>query len=165
MPLIKNTVVLNTSPIIYLSSLSEINILEKLFGEVLIPEAVKQEVISGGEKSFGFKEVNEQWIKIRKIKSESAKKYLLTDLDEGEAEVIVLAEDEKADIIIMDDKLGRKVARLKGYNVMGTLRLLVIAKEKGIIPDVKSRIEKLKAAGFWLSEDITKVLLEQVGEL
>jgi len=164
--LIKNTVVLNTSPIIYLSSIGEINILEKLFGEVLIPEAVKREVISGGEGSFGFKEVNEEkWIKTRKIKSESAKTYLLTDLDDGEAEVIVLAEDEKADIIVMDDRLGRKVAKLRGYNVIGTLRLLLIAKEKGIIPEVKSRIEKLKAAGFWLSEDVIKAVLEQIGEL
>ena len=166
MSLVKNIVVLNTSPIIYLSSLGEINILEKLFEEVLIPEAVKRELISGGEGSFGFKEVKkEKWIKTKKIENELAKAYLLTDLDDGEAEVIVLADDEKADIIVMDDRLDRKVARLRGYNVIGTLRLLVMSKEKGIISEVRSRIEKLKTAGFWLSEDVIKTVLEQTGEL
>lgn len=163
--MIKNIIVLNTSPIIYLSSIGEIGILKKLFGEVLIPEAVKREIISGGKGGLGFKEVNEgTWIKTKKIKNEAAKKYLLTDLDEGEAEVIVLAEEAKADIIIMDDRLGRKLAKVRGYSVIGTLRLLAIAKEKRIITEVKSRIEKLKDVGFWVSKDVFNAILKQAGE-
>ncbi len=166
MPSTKNIVVLNTSPIIYLSSLGEIDILKKLFGEILIPGAVKREVISGGKDSFGFKEVSEEkWIKTMKIKNESAKKYLLTDLDDGEVEAIVLAEETGANLIVMDDRLGRKVAKLRGYNVIGTLRLLAIAKDKGIIPEVKSRLERLKAIGFWVSEDVCKAIMEQTSEL
>lgn len=162
---IKGTVVLNTSPIIYLSSIGEIGILKKLFREVLIPEAVKREIISGGKGVLGFKEVNEEtWIKTKRIKNGAAKKYLLTDLDEGEAEVIVLAEEAKANIIIMDDRLGRKLAKVRGYNVIGTLRLLVIAKDRCIIPEVKSRIERLKYAGFWVSKDVFNVILKQADE-
>lgn len=97
MPSTENIVVLNTSPIIYLSSLCEISILKTLFGKVLIPVAVKREVVSGGKGSYGFKEISEEkWIKTKEIKNESAKNYLLTDLDEGEAEVIVLSEEVKA---------------------------------------------------------------------
>ncbi len=162
---IKGTVVLNTSPIIYLSSIGEIGILRKLFREVLIPEAVKREIISGGKGVFGFKEVNEEtWIKTKKIRNEAAKKYLLTDLDEGEAEVIVLAEEAKANLIIIDDRLGRKFAKIRGYHVIGTLRLLMIAKDKRIIPEVKQRIERLKASGFWISEDVFNTILKQTGE-
>ncbi len=83
----------------------------------------------------------------------------MTDLDEGEAEVIVLSEEVKANLIIMADRLGRKIARLKGLNVIGALRLLVIAKSKGIIPDVKSRINKLKESGFWIQDDVCNSIL------
>ena len=90
----KNSVVVNTSPIIYLASINKINIFKDLFQEVFIPDAVKREVQSGGKDSSGFKEIkNEHWIKTKKIKNKLAKEYLLTDLDDGEAEVIDVAEE------------------------------------------------------------------------
>lgn len=89
----------------------------------------------------------------------------MTDIDEGEAEVIVLSEEVKSNLIIMDDRLGRKIAKLRGFNVIGTLRLLVIAKSKGIIPDVESRINKLKESGFWIQEDVCNSILKYSGEL
>lgn len=65
----------------------------------------------------------------------------------------------------MDDRLGRKIAKLRGFNVIGTLRLLVIAKSKCIIPDVESRIGKLKDIGFWIQEDVCNSILKYSGEL
>ncbi len=158
----ENIVVVNTSPIIYLSSINKINILKDLFHEVFIPDAVKREVLSGGKDSSGFKEMKgKDWIKTKKIKNKLAKEYLLTDIDNGEAEVIVLAEELKADTVIMDDKLGRQIAHLRGCNVVGTLRILVAAKEKGLITEVKPLLEKLKEAGFWISEDLYKAVVKQ----
>ena len=166
MPSTKSIVVVNTSPIIYLSSINKIDILKKLFREVFIPEAVKREVLTGGEDNFGFREITStKWIKTKKIKNKLAKKYLLTDIDDGEAEVIVLAEELKPNTIIMDDRLGRKIAKLRGFNVIGTLRVLVIANEKGVIIKVKPLIEKLKESGFWVSEDVYKSILTQSKEL
>lgn len=164
--MIKNTVVVNTSPIIYLSSINSISLLKKLFQEVFIPDAVKREIISGGKDNFGFQEIqNEKWIKTQNIKNELAKKYLLTDIDDGEAEVIVLAEELKSNIIIMDDKLGRKIARLRGFAVIGTLRLLVIAKDKEIITEVKPLLNRLREAGFWVSDNVYKDILKQSNEI
>ncbi len=161
----KHIVIVNTSPIIYLSSINKISILKDLFQEVIIPDAVKREVGSGGKDSFGFNEIkNEEWIKTQKIKNILAKACLLTDLDEGEAEVVVLAEELTASTIIMDDKLGRKIARLRGFNVIGTLRLLVLAKGKGLITEVEPLLKKLKEAGFWLNEDLYKDILKQSNE-
>lgn len=145
-----------SSPIIYLSSLGDIGILKTLLGKFLAPVAVKREVVSSGKGSYGFKEISEEkGIKEKEIKNKSAKNYLLTDIHEGEAEVIVLSEEVKANLIIMDDRLGREIAKLRGLNVIGTLRLLVIAKNKGIIPDVKSRISKLKEIGFGFKKMFT----------
>jgi len=162
---VKNIVVANTSPIIYLSAINRTDLLKRLFHEIFIPGAVRQEIISGGKDTFGFREIeNEQWIKPKNIENELAKKCLLTDIDDGEAEVIVLAEELKANIIVMDDRLGRKVARLRGFHVIGTLRLLMAAKERGIIAEVKPLVERLKEVGFWISDDVYKDILARSSE-
>jgi predicted nucleic acid-binding protein len=165
LPLTEKVVVVNTSPIIYLSSINQISLLKKLFQKVFIPDAVKREVLSGGKDSFGVREIKgEKWIKTQTIKNELAKKYLLTDIDDGEAEVIILAEELKASTIIMDDRLGRKIAKLRGFNVIGTLRILVAAKEKGLITEIKPLIKKLKEVGFWISDDVYRAILKQAKE-
>ena len=166
MTLIKHIVVVNTSPIIYLSSINSLSLLKELFHEIFIPDAVKMEIVSGGKNNFGFQEIQGgKWIKTQNIRNELAKKYLQTDIDEGEAEVIILAEELKANTIIMDDRLGRKIARLRGITVIGTLRLLVIAKGKGIITEVKPLLNKLKEAGFWVSDSVYKDILMQSNEI
>ncbi len=166
MPLSEKIVVVNTSPIIYLSSINQISLLKKLFQKVFIPYAVNQEVMSGGKDVFGVREIkNKKWIKTKKIENKLAKRYLLTDIDDGEAEVIVLAEELKASTIIMDDRLGRKIAKLRGFNVIGTLRILITAKEKSLITEVKPLIKKLKEVGFWISNDVYKAILKQSKEL
>jgi len=160
--LIKHIVVVNTSPIIYLSSINSLSLLKELFHEIFIPDAVKMEIVSGGKNNFGFQEIQGgKWIKTQNIRNELAKKYLLTDIDE----VIILAEELKANTIIMDDRLGRKIARLRGFTVIGTLRLLVIAKGKGIITEVKPLLNKLKEAGFWVSDSVYKDILRQSNEI
>ncbi|MCL4457485.1 MAG: DUF3368 domain-containing protein [Nitrospirae bacterium] len=137
----KNIVVVNSSPLIYLSAIKKTNILKKLFHEIIIPEAVKKEIIFGGKNNFAFKEVvGQTWIITKRIKNRLAKDYLLTDIDAGEAEVIVLAEELKAKTVIMDDRLGRRLAKLRGLNVIGTLRVLVAAKEKGIITKIITKM-------------------------
>ena len=161
MPSAKKIAVVNTSPIIYLSAINQINLLKNLFSEIFIPEAVKREVMSGGKDSFGVKEIKTQkWIKTKKIRNKLAKEYLLTEIDDGEAEVIILAEELKASFIIIDDKLARKIAKLRGFNVVGTLRLLVAAKEKGLVNEVKPLIEKLQEAGFWINDNVYKAVLK-----
>jgi predicted nucleic acid-binding protein len=163
--LTKNIAIVNTSPIVYLSSINQLSLIKKLFNEIYIPDAVKQEVLSGGRNSFGVKEIKtEKWLKTKKIKNKLAKEYLLTEIDDGEAEVIILTEELKAGAIIMDDKLGRRVAKLRGIKVVGTLRILVAAKEKGLITAVKPLIEKLKENGFWLSNNVYKAILREARE-
>ena len=116
--------------------------------------------MSGGKDSFGVKEIKtEKWIKTRKIKNKLAKEYLLTEIDDGEAEVIILAEELRTSIIIMDDKLGRRIAKLRGFKVVGTLRILAAAKGKGVITEVKPLIKKLKEVGFWINDDVYKAIL------
>ena len=78
MPSSKRIIVADTSSIIYLSEIGMIDVLKKLFGEIIIPQAVKKELLYGGEGSAGYKEVLEKkWLKTKKIKNISAKGYLI----------------------------------------------------------------------------------------
>jgi predicted nucleic acid-binding protein len=120
-PLINKVVVSNTSPIIYLSAIGDFNILAELFGTILIPQAVHNELAAGKDNSAEYREaLAASWINVTRIRNQSARSYLLTDLDVGEAEAIILAEELGSDLILLDDRLGRKVAELKGNIVIGT---------------------------------------------
>lgn len=165
MPSLSDCTVVNTSPVIYLSSIGRLALLQKLYHEIYIPEAVKREVLAGGKDNYGCKEIQqEKWIKTKKISNTLAKDYLLTDIDDGEAEVIVLAEELKASRIIMDDRLGRKIVLRRGFHLTGTLGLLVLAKKKGIVSEVKPLLKKIKGSGFWVSDDVFRAVLAHAGE-
>ena len=99
-------VVSNTTPIISLLKLSSLDILRELYGNVFIPVAVYNEIDAGKHKSY-YKDLSKlDWVIITPVKDNQAVKYFL-DLDAGEAEAIVLATELNADLIILDEKLGR----------------------------------------------------------
>ncbi len=104
------------------------------------------------------------WIKVVGIKDEILKKSLMFQLDEGESETIVLALEKKVELVLIDDYDGKELARAMGLNVTGTIGILLRAKFKGKIGSLKEELDKLKATGFWLSEELYKRILEEVGE-
>ena len=79
---------------------------------------------------------------------------LLFDLDKGEAEVILLAKEMSADLVIMDEELGRKYAKLAGLTMTGTLGLLLKAKEQKLIENIKPLLFELRHKGVWISPQI-----------
>ena len=94
----------NSSPLIHLARIGELELLRDLFEEVLVPEAVYREcVIEGRDRDDASKIKTASWIRITRIKNIELKKALNASLDEGESETIVLALQERADIILLDD--------------------------------------------------------------
>ncbi len=97
-------VVCNSSPLIHLARIGELELLRDLFEEVLVPEAVYREcVIEGRERDDARKIQSASWIRIAGIKNIELKKALNISLDEGESEAIVLALQEKADLILLEN--------------------------------------------------------------
>jgi predicted nucleic acid-binding protein len=160
----------NATPIIYLAKIGRLDLLSKLFRSVTIPKAVYEEVVVLGKKE-GYAEVVaiEEAISNKSIiiREEKVNKKLLNfarEIDGGEAEVISLAKAVGADIVLMDDASGRRVATAMGLNVKGTLYVLLKACKSGIISkkECKDCIEKINRVGFRMGSEIYGLVMQEL---
>ncbi|MCL2704378.1 MAG: DUF3368 domain-containing protein [Defluviitaleaceae bacterium] len=152
-------IVANSTPLILLEKIGRLDLLKHLYGEIAIPEAVYKEVIldyPANDKDFI---TDYTWIDIIKIQNNQAKILFATSLHEGEVETMMLAMELSADLCILDDLLARKYARNIGLNITGTLGILLAAKGKGFITDVKPEIDKLIQIGMYISSDLYTSIL------
>jgi uncharacterized protein len=157
-------VVSNTTPLISLLKLDRLEILNKIYSEICIPSAVYNEIEAGRDKPF-YRDLSKiDWIKIIEIQNQNALKYFL-DLDSGEAEAIVLATEIKADLIIMDEKLGRFHAKHADLKVTGIIGVLIKAKQQGIITEIKPLLSELIEKNIWIGDKLMNEILTQTGEL
>ena len=151
-------VISNSSPLIFLSSIGLLDILRIESGEVLIPEAVYQEVTSNDLKGSG--EVKDaDWIKVVPIENVEPL-FLLPSLDAGEREAIILASEQNADLLLMDDLAGRRAAMMYEINVMGTLGFLKVMHRKGRVENLKDVLHDLRGHGFRMDANLYRTILE-----
>jgi len=156
-------VVSNTTPIISLLKVARLDILKELYGEIFIPYEVYKEIEAGKNKEYYTDLTKFEWVHIVKIQNEKALLFFL-DLDKGEAEAIALANEINADLILLDETLGRFHAKHLGLHVTGTIGILLKAKEKGIIKELKPIIIELTQKNIWLSENLIKQILSRTNE-
>jgi len=159
--------VANSSVLIALSSIGQLSLLKRRFpGGVSIPEAVWREVVESGGGRPGAKEVGAaDWLQRCKVQDQDYVKLLCTELDIGEAEAIVLTRQERADVVLLDEKEARRVAHRLGMNVLGTVGLLIWARQQELIPSLRKQLKILQdEGGFRLSQELCLVALRQVGE-
>ena len=128
-----------------------------------IPQEVFNEIEAGKHKKYYLNLLTFDWIKIEQIQDRKSISYFL-DLDKGEAEAIVLATESEADLILLDESLGRFHAKHAGLRVTGTIGILVKAKKQGLISELKPLILELKDKGVWLSESLIERILELANE-
>ena len=130
------TVISDTTPIISLIKIRRLDLLEKLFGEVLIPDAVFRELITNESFSNEAEEVKKSaFLKISPVQNRQSIAILqaISGLDNGESEAIVLADEKKSDVLIIDERRGRLVAQKLGITITGTVGVLVQANNEGMI--------------------------------
>lgn len=153
-------VVSNTTPLISLFKIGQIDILKILFKKVYIPTAVYKEiaVLGKGKHSSDVLDTLD-YIKVQDAQNKLAVDLLQSQLDYGEAEAIVLANELNADILILDEKKARKVAQANLQKVIGTIGLLQIAKDKGIIPNMKICLDALISNNIWIEQKLYKAVL------
>lgn len=151
-------VVSNSSPLIFLSAIGMLDLLKIEFGEILIPEVVYGEVTSKDLK--GSNEVKHaDWIKVVPIKN-IGRLSILPMLGKGEEGAILLAAEQNADLVLLDDLAGRRAAVAQGLNVMGTLGFLKVMQRKGRIKNLRDVLDRLQKNGFWMGADLYSRMLE-----
>lgn len=164
MPERPRVVVVNTTPVIALALIDRLDLLRQLYGEVLVPPAVQNEVLAGGESSIGSVEfAGSAWVRVTPLR-DPGRADLISDLDRGEAEVVALAQELSADLVIIDEFLARRHAKRLGLKVTGTLGVLLKAKESGLVPAIKPLIERLMQGGIHLSGAVVAEALRLAGE-
>jgi uncharacterized protein len=161
-------VVSNTSPISNLAIVGRLNLLRSQFREIRIPIAVQFELdqVSHGA---ALKEIQQAfqdgWIKPQALREGKIARLLATTLDPGEAEAIALALELPADLILLDERDGRKAAERAGLRVAGVLGVLLRAKSEGQIERVRPEVEALRTrARFFVSARLQEEVLDAAGE-
>lgn len=158
-------VVSDTSPISNLILINQLEILERLFQEVIVPPFVHQEILA--LKTFSIDLTTYEtatWLKVIEPNDKAAIEKLLSEIDRGECEAIVLAKELNANLLLIDERLGTVKAKEAGLNTIGLLGILVDAKTKGLLVSIKPLIEALEDKGFWIGSKLKKVVLDKANE-
>jgi len=157
-------IVSDTSPIIALALCGKLNLLDKLFGQVCIPQAVFNELaIHDKPKSREIiKWANKKVIPAKNRTTISA---LSLNLDLGESEALSLYWEINADFLLIDEKRGRIIAIRNGIKTIGTIGILLSAKQKGFITLIKPFLDILMNNSFRISDILYHQILERTGEL
>jgi predicted nucleic acid-binding protein len=151
-------VVSDTSCISNLLTIGEVHLLRDLFNEVIVPPAVETELRR-------FHPTLPAFVRSQVPQKRGKVAELAREIDLGEAEAICLALELRADRLLIDEKLGRRVATREGLAVIGVVGLLITAKQRGLINSVKSALMALESkAGFYLREDLKRRALDAVNE-
>ena len=136
-----------------------------IFDEVIIPKAVYNEIVIKGAGKPGCDELREvKFIKVYDVNNLTTKSSIMLELDEGEAEVIALALEQSIDTIIVDEFAGREYARLMRLNVIGTLGILIKAKQLKIINKIRPLMDELIKNRRYIDKDLYNLVLELSSE-
>lgn len=158
-------VVTNAGPLIALAQIGHFSLLQLLYGQLHIPPAVRNEVVASGGGRPGAQEVDSAtWIHIVNVRDITAVQLLKERLDAGESEAIVLAIELKADLLLMDEARGRRVAETRDLNKIGTVGTLVLAKKRGLVASVSPLLDALMASEFRMSKELYRTAQMLAGE-
>lgn len=157
-------VIVNSTPLIVLSGAGKLDLLKKLYREVIIPEAVYREVTAKKDSACMQVIGESDWIRIEKIHDQSEKKMYKAKLHDGEVEVMILAQEKQADLVVIDDNAAKKTAKYLGLMVTGTIGVLIKAKKLGHLDAVRPVLDEIKENGFYIGTALEKMVLKQAGE-
>ncbi len=159
-------VVSDATPLINLQAIGLLDLLPKLFQEIVIPPAVYHEVVIKGAGKPGSDVVKTaEWIQVISCQKTDLLHKLKNTIDPGEAEAITLVLELGADLLLIDETLGRKVAKSFQIEIVGVLGILVRAKKKGLISNIKDPVEDLiQKARFYIHPELKKEILNLAGE-
>ena len=162
--MLKRLVIVNTSPLLYLHQVGCLELLPKLYQNIYVPSAVKEELEVGKNQGIDVPKIDKiAWIKICSISSVAVLPTVI-DLGKGEAEVIALGIENNNSLLIIDDQLARRIADIYKLKYTGTLGILIKAKQAGYLKSITPVIQELRNQGMWLTDQIINKVIQLSGE-
>jgi uncharacterized protein len=160
------TVVSNTSPITNLAGIGQLDLLRQLYGSITIPQAVYNEMVGISKVVPGAIAVQSlSWINTQPVADSTQVAALRVTLDRGEAEAIALAVELNADLLIIDERPGRAIAKQYAINIVGVLGVLLEAKHREFIVAVKPLMNQLiNQMEFRVSRQLYEAVLQSANE-
>lgn len=157
-------VIADTGPIHYLVLIGQSEILPALFERVILPSVVRDELarMEAPDAVRDWIQAAPAWLEVRSDSVSSSDDASLESLDDGEKAALALAASLAADLILMDDRDGVRVARSQGFRVVGTLRVLELGAPRGLL-DLADAFERIKRTNFRYRQEIMDELLKQEG--
>lgn len=152
----------NTTPFIALASIDRLGLLPQIFGRIYVAEAVIAECAEGGRILIPDLKALE-WI-VPIADDETSALPVLFELDNGEKQTIILAMKHSANMVIIDERIGRRVAEYLGLNVIGTLGVLAKAKSLGLIPSFQNAAMDMRQQGIHYNTALIARLAHHLGE-
>lgn len=161
-------VVSDTTPIIALLKTGHLELLQLLFKSVLIPEAVFNELTTNQSYKEEAGQIRKcSYIQVEQVESQKTVDIFrrATGLDAGESEAIVLADERQAELLLMDEHKGRRVAKQMGLSITGTVGILIHAYDEQYLTKdaVIDCLNKMKEGGIRISEALYDIVLKHIG--
>ena len=159
-------VIVNSTPLILLAGIDKLPLFAKLYGKVVIPQAVFNEVTAKADSASYALLARPDWIKVEQAPAmpEHYRRLISAKLHEGELEVMSLALAHGADAVVLDDNAARRTAKFFGLAVTGTLGILLRSKERGLISEVGPLVGNLRTNGFRVDDRVVSFVLELAHE-
>jgi len=158
--------VINTSPAIHLHAVlpGGLGALPGVIGEIIVPLEVGQELAAGHAKDETWREIQSLPGIHHRTEAVTVHPLISAQIDLGEAAVIQTALSEALDAVILDDLKARRVALTLGLQVTGTLGILLLAKQIGLLPSVGTAINLLETRGMWIDSSLSARAIQLAGE-
>ncbi len=158
--------VINTGPLLtFIAGIGDLSLLELLYKRVLVPFEVCQEIEAGRASGFGVSEFRRSSFIEKRSNLLTITPFLRNALDLGEASVIQLALDENIHTVCIDESMGRRIARLNGLKLTGSIGVLIHAKQDGFDISMSEAIKRMRSQGIYLSQKVVDFALKQVNEM
>ena len=160
-------VVSDTSPLIALMKAKQLKLLEDLYGTVVIPQAVYEELTGNSKYPEEAEQIKgSSFLKVVTIKDSRSVRLFqqITGLDRGESEAIKYAADNNADLVLVDEVSGRRTAKMMELNCIGSLGVLLAAYKNKLINegDVRAAIEQMKSSNIYFDDSLIDTVLKQI---
>ena len=152
----------NTTPLRYLIAIEQEHLLGQLFEKVFIPVAVHEELTDQKTPEVVRRRLTSPptWLEVRPVRETEAIAFPVT-LHRGEREAILLAEALPADILLIDEQIGRAIARGRNLPLSGTFGVLERADKMGIVGDFPRIVQQIKSSGFFITDTLEQRLLQR----